>query len=429
MSSYASRSKLWMIGYSLLWLLALPFLALNQRIRDGWGQRLLRKAPHIRADVWIQAASVGEARLARTLLHGFTPAQTCHILVTSCTREGLEVIRAATLSGRVVLHTAFFPFDIPRIMRKALERWRPRCVLLLETELWPGLLVHCRDKNIPAHVVNGRMGRRTLPQYLFLQRLWQDAAPSAVHAIATSDARRFATLFPSLSPAVMSNIKFDTCLPTTPLPFIHNPLSHFFKPQSQLLVLGSVRREEEGEIEWVLDHILRQRPRTLIALFPRHLQRITAWQQRLEKMGLPWVLRSQMRATPALGTIILWDTMGELDAAYALARGVFVGGSLAPVGGQNFLEPLGQGVVPVIGPFWENFAWVGSAICEQSLVWCGQSKHEVAQLLLQTMKRPPNREKVHAKFKAYIASRQGGTAYVHNVLRQTACGNKQEKAR
>ncbi|ACV68361.1 3-deoxy-D-manno-octulosonic acid transferase [Desulfohalobium retbaense] len=416
MRDEAKRSTAWMIGYSILWFVALPFLALHRRLRCGWRQRLLLRAPRIRADVWIQAASVGEARLAQTLVSDLAPEQPLHILVTSCTKEGREILDSTQVPGPVVLHTAYFPFDLPLLMAKALERWRPRCVLLLETELWPGLLSQCRRKAIPAHIVNARMGRRTLPQYLALQKLWQSAAPAAVHPISDTDARRYATVFGSIASRTMSNIKFDTCLPANPLPFVHNPLARYFKAQSQLLVLGSLRREEEEDIELLLREVLEKRPRALIALFPRHLQRVGPWQGRLDSLGLPWILRSEMTEPPSPGTVIVWDRLGELEAAYALARAVFVGGSLAPLGGQNFLEALGQGVTPVIGPFWDNFSWVGSEICQTGLVFCATSRQEVTTEILQNMKRPPQREKIYARFKNYIVSRQGGTAYAQQLL-------------
>jgi 3-deoxy-D-manno-octulosonic-acid transferase len=49
------------------------------------------------------------------------------------------------------------------------------------------------------------------------------------------------------------------------------------------------------------------------------------------------------------------DTIGELRAIYELATVAFVGGSLAPVGGHNILEPAQFGVPVLVGPHTENF--------------------------------------------------------------------------
>ena len=56
--------------------------------------------------------------------------------------------------------------------------------------------------------------------------------------------------------------------------------------------------------------------------------------------------------------VFLLDTLGELAAAYLLADAVFVGRSLAPMGGSNPIEPVALGKPAVIGPHHENFAGV-----------------------------------------------------------------------
>jgi 3-deoxy-D-manno-octulosonic-acid transferase len=51
----------------------------------------------------------------------------------------------------------------------------------------------------------------------------------------------------------------------------------------------------------------------------------------------------------------LADTIGELEAIYALADLVFVGGSLVPHGGQNMLEPAALERAVFYGPYVQNF--------------------------------------------------------------------------
>ena len=58
---------------------------------------------------------------------------------------------------------------------------------------------------------------------------------------------------------------------------------------------------------------------------------------------------------------------GDLHQAYSHARVVFVGGSLVPLGGQNFMEPAALGIPTIIGPHWQDFAWVGDVITSYSI--------------------------------------------------------------
>jgi 3-deoxy-D-manno-octulosonic-acid transferase len=174
-------------------------------------------------------------------------------------------------------------------------------------------------------------------------------------------------------------------------------------------VLGSVRREEEPVVKRIIVDIHRRRPKTIIGLFPRHMHRIKYWKKALERLTIPWTLRSKTEEHVPYGTVILWDTFGELALAYQLSNAAFVGGSLAPLGGQNFLEALTCGVVPVIGPSWENFAWVGQEIVEQGLVRSVADWKEVADALVHGMKRSLPHEKVRQAALRYVKDRQGGT--------------------
>ena len=48
------------------------------------------------------------------------------------------------------------------------------------------------------------------------------------------------------------------------------------------------------------------------------------------------------------------DTVGELRSLYALADLVVMGGTFAPIGGHNLLEPISAGRVVVLGPHAQN---------------------------------------------------------------------------
>jgi 3-deoxy-D-manno-octulosonic-acid transferase len=127
-------------------------------------------------------------------------------------------------------------------------------------------------------------------------------------------------------------------------------------------------------------------------------------------------LRSESEEHVAYGTVILWDTFGELASAYQLSNAAFVGGSLAPIGGQNFLEALTCGVVPVIGPFWENFAWVGREIVEEGLVRNAANWKEVADILVEGMITSPSHETVREAALRYVRDRQGGTTHACRLV-------------
>jgi 3-deoxy-D-manno-octulosonic-acid transferase len=283
-------------------------------------------------------------------------------------------------------------------------------MVLLETELWPGLLSGLRKFGCSILIINGRLNPKNLKRYLIWPSLWYHLRPDRILAISNEDADRFSRLFGDEDVNVMSNIKFDRLDSRNQVSPEENALQTFLPPRDNFLVLGSVRQEEENDVAKIISEIHRRRPETVIGLFPRHLHRIAHWQKMLQRLGIPWCLRSGVKMKNRYGSVIIWDVFGELGLAYEQTGAAFVGGSLAPLGGQNFLEPLINGIQPVIGPFWDNFKWVGQEIIESGMVHQAGSWKEVAEILIASIMNPQPRETVKQQARAYIKDRQGGTA-------------------
>lgn len=392
--------------YSLLWCLTGPFTFFSARMRQGWRQRLGLDQP-APCQIWIQGASAGECALVAGLLEHL---QDVPFLATTCTSQGLEVLDKM---GSPNLQTRMLPLDLPLLMGRMLDRTRPRVVVLLETEIWPGLLMACAARSVPVVVVNARMTAKSLAGYLFLGPLLRRWAPQRIGAMAPADAQRFGLIFGAHRTTVTGNIKFDRALSTPLMERKDNPLDEFIPQEHNFVVLGSVREQEEAPVLELIRQLRDGDPQCVIGLFPRHMHRIPAWQGLLAREGIPFALRSALDGPATPGSIVLWDKFGEMNPAYALARRAFVGGSLARLGGQNFLEPLAQGVLPCVGPHTRNFEWVGEEIFD-SLVFKCASIPEITRVLLSPA---PPRSEVLEVAQAYVRARQGATAASIELIR------------
>lgn len=407
--------------YSGLWRAATPLLRRHKRLREGFADRLVPDgwpwfpeattgAPPLR--LWIQAASGGEAWLVHSLLPALEralaavptlAARPLQALCTTCTRQGLDVLEklapeGGTSNAGTLVLPRYFPLDRPDLMRKALRAAAPEALLLLETELWPGLLAAAGEQGRPVLVLNARMTEKSALAYGLLAPFWRMRVPRRVLAVSDADAGRFAALFGGRTEvSVMPNIKFDrvaASLARTDEPAADMRRAIGAPEPCRLVVLASVREEEETLLLPTIKILYGRRAGGVpvaVAVAPRHMHRVSAWKERLQAEGVPCVLRSAGAAPPPaqragggdVPPVFLWDTFGELEALYAAADAVFVGGSLAPLGGQNFLEPLAQGVRPVIGPYVKNFLWVGRDIVSCGLVRQISGPDALPEALLQ----------------------------------------------
>ncbi|MEW5772169.1 MAG: glycosyltransferase N-terminal domain-containing protein [Thermodesulfobacteriota bacterium] len=417
------------LAYEGLWYAAAPFLYMNRRLRQGFRERLFLDPPVGFHDVWLQAASAGEANLAQELLpalarSGREAGAPLTVFATTCTRQGMEALekaRAAALEQdpEATVSLAYLPFDMPSLMRRVLDAVSPKVVVLLETELWPGMLAACREFGIPAVVVNGRLTTRSLAGYLLARGVLSRIGPERILAISEDARRRYALLFGRERVGRMENIKFDR-LPAAAAGGDDEalPLAPLLGDRPALALFGSVRREEEDAVLAALRQIREARPKTPLAVVPRHMERLDFWRKALYAAGLDPVLRSQLSGPPAPDATILWDTFGELASAYAHARAAFVGGSLAPLGGQNFLEAISCGLTPIIGPHWKNFAWVGREVVEQGLVVEVADADGLAQAMLRLLAKPKPRDAVRKRFAAWVDPHRGGAAQAAELVRR-----------
>lgn len=346
--------------------------------------------------VWIQAASGGEAWLAHSLVSAITEARAAYpalaslpleILCTTWTRQGLDVLNklpAPRIGAPASVFVRLFPLDRPDVMQKAVAAVRPDVVILLETELWPGLLAAAAERGIPVLALNARMTEKSLKAYGLMRFFWRECAPERILAISPADADRFARVFGRPERVrVMPNIKFDRVASGSEEAKGEETAAFRatagISVNTLLVVLASVREEEEDlllPVARALHGLSLDGNPAAVAIAPRHMHRAGAWQDKLQSVGLPCRLRSASSGAETGGTatpqeagppVYVWDTFGELSSLYAIADAVYVGGSLVPLGGQNFLEPLAQGVIPFVGPHIDNFFWIGRELFDEGL--------------------------------------------------------------
>jgi 3-deoxy-D-manno-octulosonic-acid transferase len=334
----------------IVWLIAAPWQAITRLSRsEEWVERFGAVPPMPPGCIWVHAASVGEVAAAAPLVAELGRAGAA-VMLTTVTRAGREVaLRSVGESARV----SFAPLDLPAAVNRALERVRPRALLLVETELWPTLIVEAARRSITVGVVNARLSDRSLARYKaplspvpHAARLLSFAACQTVR-----DRERFVALgLAESNVTVVGNAKYDVL----PRPLGESQRSAVrsslgLAPGSRAVVFGSVRPREEAAVVEAAGAILSQLPGTGIVIAPRHLKRVGPLAALMERSGIAYVRRSERRAELGDRVIIL-DSTGELPKVYAVADVAFVGGSLAPYGGHNPLEPAANGVPVVLGP-------------------------------------------------------------------------------
>ena len=405
--------------YNILWQAVLPFLKKSKRLSPSFEKRV--SPDHLeKADIWIQSASAGEAFLALSLVSSLEPKEKIKILITSTTSQGIQILESGlaekTLHPDITCCLNFFPFDIPQTIQETVKRVNPRIMILLETEIWPALLYYLKENHTQIFIINGRLSKKSGRHYKLTRVLWNKLSPDQILAISPLDAKKYGQVFENARITTMSNIKFDLMDSGVCAPSRTTALEKIISKGFALSILASIRKQEETQVLKIIEHLLSEYPDQIVAIFPRHIHRVAAWKKKLKRKGLAFHLRSKVTTPVSATGVILWDTFGELRAAYGIASTVFVGGSLQPLGGQNFLEPAALGTPTVVGPFLDDFAWVGEEIFNQEIVTRCHDHLAVAQTMVCHLKTPVDRFEQKQKGQDYIQNRQGGTQIACQII-------------
>ncbi len=363
----------------LLALPCLPLLLLTRHGR-GLGQRL-GWVPCTPADrpqpLWIHAASVGEVLAAEPLVRQVREhAPALPILVSTATVTGRDAARSRLGVDAVTL----LPADILWIPTQALRRVRPRCLAIMETELWPCLLRAAARQGVPALIVSGRISERAARRYRFVRWLTRAALRSlAACAMQTpADADRIVALGAEPSAVrVTGNLKFARDA-TRAQPRGARPIPAF--DGRPVLIAASTHAEDEDAVLEACTALWAEFPDLVLVLAPRRPERFDVVADVLAQRGVTFARRSGDTGSLGRDTqVLLLDTLGELPDFLPAARSVFVGGTMAPVGGHNVLEPAIFAIPVVFGPHTENVTEAARALLAADAAVCVRTAGELRE--------------------------------------------------
>jgi 3-deoxy-D-manno-octulosonic-acid transferase len=381
------------------------------------GERFGRVPEPARGAIWLHAVSVGEALAVERLIEQLKQRFPSRPVVLSVTTAAGRSVAARRIAADQIF---YFPLDFRFAARRTLRAIRPDLVIIAETEIWPNFLREAAAANVPVMFLNGRISGRSYARYRLIRRLLRPTLAQVTGFLmqTATDAERIRDLgAPAERVQVAGNLKFDLIPPSQP-GFIEGMRQQLqLAGIEQVIVAGSTMETEE---EVVLEAYRSLRgPQRLLILAPRHPQRFEKVAQLLAASGLPWRRRSQMgepgAALPA-GGVLLLDSLGELASAYQLATLAFVGGSLAPHGGHNLLEPAYWGVPVVFGPHMENFAAIAEQFLAAGAARRAASPRELQHVWQELLQQTAARERVGAAARLLLESQRGATGRALEVI-------------
>ncbi len=376
----------------IVYFLFLPVIAmgyvLKRKYHAGWLERICftRWRSIVKEQssfVWIHAVSLGEARLAVMLYEKLkSEFGRFKYLLTAVTPAGEKFLRTHISSSD---YAAYLPLDFSFLMRYVFSKLNVKMVLIVETEIWPHLIIEAKRRNVSVGLVNARISKKSYPRYKALKpltkrilNLFDFVCPSGEIA-----AERLKSLGLQNDRVVFTGtLKFDLTPPAVREDNRIEQLEHFLKKKNRLLfIAGSTHQNEDILIFKAYRNLIKNYPdlKFLIAprhLAPRHFKKSGSFTSYVKKAGFDVELFSCGFKFSSPRSIFLVDETGFLASLYRLADFVFIGGSLIPFGGHNVIEPALLKKAIVIGPYFYNFEEIVLEFLKENAILVSQ-KNEI----------------------------------------------------
>ncbi len=362
--------------------------------------------------IWVHAASVGEVKAVIPLLAELKQKEKSRvIMISTLTDAGQEEARKISHAHG----TMFLPLDFPFLLIPLFLRLKPEKLILVETELWPNLIMIASLFKTHLFLVNGRLSPGNFPRYYFFRHFFGPLLNlfTRVFPQSQEDEERFKALGTSEDRInLVGNLKLDGASGA-----LSKEKSSSLREElaiGELLIVGG--STHPGEEEILLDifkEIKGDYPALRLLLAPRHLDRVTEVLELVKSRGFAFQRRTGVNRIEDWEVLIL-DTMGELNKVYSLANAVFIGGSLVPKGGHNSIEALGRPLF--FGPYMENTKEIAELLIREGLAYQVGDARSLKQGLLRVLKQREEQKELLDAAREFLNRHQGASLRTADII-------------
>ncbi|MBW2006225.1 MAG: 3-deoxy-D-manno-octulosonic acid transferase [Deltaproteobacteria bacterium] len=401
--------------------------------------------------LWVHALSVGEVLSAIPLLEALKNKYPSREIVLSVkTDTGLDVARKKLKD--TVNYLLPMPLDFWWSARRMIKNINPIIFILVETDIWPGLISLLKKRGVKTILVNGRLSPQTAKSY----RRWRFVIKRVLQMVelflmqTELDKRRI--IKGGLCPdkvKVTGNIKFDRSW----IPLNNKERDRWLDllnlKNMLIWVAGSTHHPEEKIIFNVFSQLRKYFPDLSLIIGPREAHRFDEVYNLAKDCGLKVIRKTQLSvdqtatvspisqaralrggppASPEYRRVGRWragnqkynvfilNTLGELGQVYGLADIAFVGGSLVPKGGHNLLEPAFFGIPVLFGPYTYNFTTMSELMIKYKGGKMVADESELLNVMLELLAKKSKRNEIGKRAKEFVEQNQGALDKVMGIL-------------
>ena len=306
--------------------------------------------------LWFHAASIGEFRSIIPIIKQLdVKNKNLKYLITTTTLSSGNLVNQEFDNVKNVFHR-YFPIDVPFLIEKFLSKWKPDRIFLIDSEIWPNLLLKAKNHNIPVALVNARLTAKSYNKWMKFPSIAKKIfGIFRLFICSNLETKKFLERLSAQNIFFLGNIKFAGYIDEKKIKSLNE---NIFLSRKFWFAASTHKEEEMFCLKTHL--ILKQKFKDVITIIaPRHINRSRQIKILAEKMGLSAQILNQNEVILKDKQIIIINYFGALNEIFKYAKSVFIGKSmikrLEKVGGQNPIEAAKLDCKIYHGPYVYNF--------------------------------------------------------------------------
>ena len=339
--------------------------------------------------IWFHAASLGEFKSIIPIINELNKnTQNLKFLITTTTLSSGNLAKIELKNFKNAEHR-YLPYDVPFLMNKFLDLWRPDKIFLVDSEIWPNLIIKAKKLNIPIALINARLTSKSFKRWM----LFPDIAKKIfgmfdLYICSSNETKKLLETLELKKIYFKGNIKF---INQTDKREIRN-INENILPKKRFWFAASTHKEEE--IFCLKTHLkIKEIYKDIVTIIaPRHVNRAKKIVSLSQKYNLNVQLLEKDKKISDGKEIIVINHFGVLQNYYKFAKSVFIGKSvikkLKNDGGQNPLEAAKLKCKIYHGPYVYNFEEVYKILEANNVSKMVENYDELSNNLIKDLENP-----------------------------------------
>ena len=342
--------------------------------------------------IWFHAASIGEFKSIVPIIEGLIKIDNIEILITTTT------LSSGNLAEKIYknfdkIHHRFFPLDINFLIKRFFKEWRPDRIILVDSEIWPNLILTAKKNKIPLALINARLTKKTFSRWMRFPNTAKKIFNIFDLCLASNnETKDYLKKLDTKNVYFNGNIKLISKIDEKKI----NNLNANFLSSRRFWLAASTHKGEELFSLKVHKKIKEKYADILTIIAPRHINRSKEIYDLSNNLNLKTQLLNEGERISDEKEIIIINSFNILENYFKYAKSVFIGKSLLKElkndSGQNPIDAVKLRCRVYHGPYVYNFEEIYEILKKNNIARKIETIEDLSSNLIIDLESPLKKE-------------------------------------